>query len=586
MIQFRNRILNHSGLQRIRLQRQLKNHNQKQFVDTNNLAMENQRLFLFAALLIVLFLLYNSWQQQYGPKPPVPVTQTSPPATAQVPSETSAVPAAPGVQPASPSAQVPSAVQALSTQQQIHVHTDLFDVVIDTMGGDIRRVALLKYPEHVNTPDKPVLLFDDQLPRILIAQSGLLSSSGPSFDHRVVYTADKTQYDMSPGSDSLAVTLTYTDPSGIVLHKTYTFHRNRYIIDMNQSIDNASAKVWTGRFYQQFQSTEVSSSSTFIHTYTGGVVSTPKRRYEKVTFSDMKTWKPEDTFTQGGWVAMIQHYFLGAWIPPQDQSDNFYSQFSGDRYYLGMQTGETTVAAGQTKDFSSELYVGPKDHKRLVDAAPNLELTVDYGYLTVLAEPLFWLLTKIHGLVGNWGFAIILVTMVVKLLFYKLSEASYKSMANMRKFQPKLQALRERYGNDRQKMSQAMMEIYKKEKINPLGGCLPMIVQIPVFIALYWVLLESVELRQADFIFWIKDLSTKDPYYVLPVIMGATMLIQQRLNPAPADPVQQKVLMALPFVFTAFFAFFPSGLVLYWVVNNTLSIFQQMYIAKKIEQNP
>jgi len=547
--------------------------------------MENQRLFLFVALLIVIFLLYDAWQTQYGPKPPVPVSETTQPAPTQVTPETSAVPAAPGEQPATSSAHIPTTVKALGSQQRIHVHTDLLDVEIDTMGGDIRRVALLHYPEQVDTPEKPVLLFEDQLPRVLIAQSGLLSSSGPSFDHKVVYAADNTQYEMGPGSDSLSVMLSHKDASGIVLHKTYTFHRNRYIIDMTQSINNASPQEWSGRFYRQFQSTEVSVKG-FLQTptYSGGVVSTAKRRYEKIKFSAMKDWKPEDTYTQGGWVAMVQHYFLGAWIPPQDQADNFYSQVSGDRYYLGMQTGETKVAPGQTKEFSSKLYVGPKEHKRLVDAAPNLQLTVDYGFLTIIAEPLFWLLTKIHGLVGNWGFAIILVTLVVKLLFYKLSEASYRSMANMRKFQPKLQALRERYGNDRQKMSQAMMELYKKEKINPLGGCLPMIVQIPVFIALYWVLLESVELRQADFILWIRDLSAKDPYYVLPVIMGATMLLQQRLNPAPADPVQQKVLMALPFVFTAFFAFFPSGLVLYWVVNSSLSLVQQWYITRKIER--
>ena len=256
---------------------------------------------------------------------------------------------------------------------------------------------------------------------------------------------------------------------------------------------------------------------------------------------------------------------------------------TGGRYILGLQTGETKVAAGQTAQFSSKLFVGPKIQKRLDAAAPNLRLTVDYGMLTILAEPIFWLMGKIHGVLNNWGWAIIFVTLTVKLLFYKLSEASYRSMANMRKFQPKLQALKERYGDDKQRMSQAMMEIYKKEKINPLGGCLPMVVQIPVFISLYWVLLESVELRQADFILWIHDLSTKDPYYVLPLIMGVSMLIQQRLNPAPMDPVQKRVMQMLPIVFTLFFAFFPAGLVLYWVVNNILSILQQWYITRKIE---
>ena len=551
--------------------------------------MENQRLILFVALSVVILLLYNAWQEQYGPKPHPP-RQIAQPAESQTPPGTpsSTTPAAPGetptTEPGQPTAATPATAQAINSQQAIHVRTDLLDVVIDTMGGDIRKAALLKYPEHVDTPDMPVMLFNDSLPRLLIAQSGLLSSAGKSFDHRIVFNAESTAYELGSGADSLDVTLTYEDPSGITLRKTYTFHRDRYVIDMHESLSNGSTEDWSGRLYRQFQSTQFSKSQRFIYTYTGGVVSTPQNRYHKVKFDDMADWKPEESFTQGGWVAMIQHYFLGAWIPDQEQYNNFYSNVTGgSRYIIGLQTAETKVAVGQTGEFSSKLYVGPKEHARLVDAAPNLELTVDYGYLTILAEPVFWLLTKIHSFVGNWGFSIIFVTLIIKLLFYKLSEAAYRSMANLRKFQPKIQALRERYGNDRQKMSQAMMDIYKKEKINPLGGCLPMLVQIPVFISLYWVLLESVELRQAPFILWLDDLSSKDPFYVLPVIMGISMWVQQRLNPAPMDPVQQKVLMALPFVFTAFFAFFPSGLVLYWVVNNILSIAQQWYITRKIE---
>ncbi|KPJ93194.1 MAG: insertase [Gammaproteobacteria bacterium SG8_11] len=552
--------------------------------------MENQRLILFVALSVVILLLYSSWQEQYGPKPPTPsqsVQSPEEPTPAGISSP--AAPIAPGETPdvaLSQPATTPAVAgaQAINSQQSIRVRTDLFDVVIDTMGGDIRQVALLQYPEHADTPEKPVQLFNDSLPRLLIAQSGLLSSSGQSFDHRLVFATEATDYELAGGADSLEVTLTYQDPSGISVKKTYTFHRDRYVINMNMQVINASEQDWSGRLYRQFQSTQASEGQTFIYTYTGGVVSTPKTRYEKVNFDDMADWKPEESFSQGGWAAMIQHYFLGAWIPEQDQFNNFYTKVvGGTRYILGLQTGETKVPAGETGVFTSQLYVGPKEHARLVDVAPNLELTVDYGFLTILAEPLFWLLTKIHGLVGNWGFAIIFVTLIIKLVFYKLSESAYRSMANLRKFQPKIQALRERYGNDRQKMSQAMMDIYKKEKINPLGGCLPMLVQIPVFIALYWVLLESVELRQADFILWIDDLSSKDPYYVLPVIMGVSMWVQQKLNPAPMDPVQQKVLMALPFVFTAFFAFFPSGLVLYWVVNNILSIAQQWYITRKIE---
>ncbi|WP_455212065.1 membrane protein insertase YidC [Kaarinaea lacus] len=553
--------------------------------------MENQRLILFVALSVVILLLYTSWQEQYGPKPSAPsqtvqTTEGAIPSGQPTPSTPSAPGELPGTAPSEPSAATPATAgaQVINSQQKIHVRTDLLDVVIDTMGGDIRQVALLQYPEHAKTPDKPVLLFNDSLPRLLIAQSGLLSSAGKSFDHRIVFNAESTAYELGSGADSLDVSLTYQDPSGIEINKLYTFHRDRYVIDMKVKVNNASAEDWSGRLYRQFQSTQVSEGQTFIYTYTGGVVSTPKKRYEKVKFDDMAEWKPEESFEQGGWAAMIQHYFLGAWIPDQEQFNNYYTNVvGGSRYILGMQTGETNISAGQTGEFSSRLYVGPKEHARLVEVAPNLELTVDYGFLTILAEPVFWLLTKIHGLVGNWGFAIIIVTLIIKLLFYKLSEAAYRSMANLRKFQPKIQALRERYGNDRQKMSQAMMDIYKKEKINPLGGCLPMLVQIPVFIALYWVLLESVELRQADFILWLDDLSSKDPYYVLPVIMGVSMWIQQKLNPAPMDPVQQKVLMALPFVFTAFFAFFPSGLVLYWVVNNILSIAQQWYITRKIE---
>jgi YidC/Oxa1 family membrane protein insertase len=554
--------------------------------------MDNQRLILFVALSVVILLLYSAWQEQFGPKPQPPATTAQPgEAPTSAGTQPSATPAAPGSvpgetqsgAPTQPSA-APAGAQAIASQQRIHVRTDLFDVEIDTLGGDIRKVALLKYPEHADTPDKPVQLFNDSLPHVLIAQSGLLSSSGQSFDHRIAFSAEANEYELDGGVDSLAVTLTYQDPSGISLRKTYTFHRNRYVIDMDVQLNNGTAQDWSGRLYRQFQSTEYAKKQRFIYTYTGGVVSTPQDRYHKVKFDDMANWKPEESFTKGGWVAMIQHYFLGAWIPQQDQFNNFYSNVvGGSRYILGLQTAETTVAAGQTGQFSSQLYVGPKEHKRLVDVAPNLELTVDYGYLTILAEPVFWLLTHIHGLVGNWGFSIIIVTLIIKLLFFKLSEAAYRSMANLRKFQPKIQALKERYGDDRQKMSQAMMEIYKKEKINPLGGCLPMLVQIPVFIALYWVLLESVELRQADFIFWLNDLSSKDPYYVLPVIMGVSMFIQQKLNPAPMDPVQQKVMMALPFIFTAFFAFFPSGLVLYWVVNNILSIAQQWYITRKIE---
>jgi YidC/Oxa1 family membrane protein insertase len=309
-------------------------------------------------------------------------------------------------------------------------------------------------------------------------------------------------------------------------------------------------------------------------------------KYEKVKFDTMEESQLK-LESHGGWIAMIQHYFLSAWIPNQDETNLIYTIANTKRnpstYTIGLRSANKSAPAGGSTEFSSQLFVGPKIVKRLEEISPGLELTVDYGVLTFLSKPLYWLLSWYHSFVGNWGVAIILLTLTVKTLFYKLSETSYRSMAKMRKVSPRLKALKERYGDDRQKMNQAMMELYKTEKINPMGGCLPILVQIPVFIALYWALLESIDLRQAPFIFWIHDLSVMDPYYVLPILMGISMVIQQRLNPPPPDPIQAKIMMALPFVFTIFFAFFPSGLVLYWISNNSLSITQQYIITRRIE---
>ncbi|WP_455200442.1 membrane protein insertase YidC [Kaarinaea lacus] len=561
--------------------------------------MENQRLFLFVALSLVILLLYSAWQEQFGPKPPAPAPVSSetlsgqatpsPPAseTAVTPSEDIPVarPGAASGNGQAVSSQVESTV--ISKSQRIHVKTDLLQVEIDTTGGDIRKASLLAFPQKLKQPDKPVVLFNDELPRLLIAQSGLLASKGFSADHHVIFNSEQLEYKLAEGDDKLQVKLYWHGDNGLSINKIYTFKRDSYVIEMDVEIINGTNEDWTGRFYRQLQRSEVTSEeqSRFIYTYTGGVVSNELNKYEKVDLDEMATWKAEQSYIKGGWVAMIQHYFLGAWIPVQDKYNYFYTKaLDTGRYLIGMSTADSTIAAGQTGKFSSSLYIGPKDQERLASAAPNLQLTVDYGVLTILSEPLFWLLKFIYSYLNNWGWAIILVTLIIKLVFFKLSEAAYRSMANMRKFQPKIQQLKERYGSDKQRMSQAMMDLYKKEKINPLGGCLPMLVQIPVFIALYWVLLESVELRQAPFILWIDDLSAKDPYYVLPLIMGASMYVQQKLNPAPMDPMQAKILSFLPIVFTLFFAFFPSGLVLYWVANNILSIAQQWYITRKIER--
>ena len=380
------------------------------------------------------------------------------------------------------------------------------------------------------------------------------------------------------------VPLRWRSDDGVEVVRTYRFKRDDYVVDVRVDVANRSEHSWQIAPYGQFQRVEPESPGGIFrtYTYTGGILSGPEKPYEKIDFSDMAS-QDVDRDVLGGWVAMIQHYFAAAWIPGSEDTNHYYTKsLANGRYVIGVVGPVAVVPPGDTGTFTLSLYVGPKIQERMQDVAPHLERTVDYGWLWLIAEPLFWLLSWIHGFVGNWGWAIIILTILIKLAFFQLSATSYKSMARMRKLQPRITALRERYAADKQRMNQAMMELYRQEKINPLGGCLPILVQIPVFIALYWVLLESVELRQAAFIGWLDDLSLHDPYFVLPIAMGVTMLIQQKLNPTPPDPMQAKIMMALPFVFTFFFLFFPSGLVLYWFVNNVLSIIQQWVITKKI----
>ena len=551
--------------------------------------MDNQRLLLFIALAFVLMMLWQAWQHDYG-HAPVPEaaapTQQAAPGTTQPPAASTTSEDLPGTtQPAQPA--TPAAVaQVLQTGKQITVQTDLYRIVIDAHGGDLRQAELLRYPATDAKDSPPFRLLNGTLPDLFVVQSGLRTESGVEPTHHVVYQVEQDSYRMGDHEDTMVVPLLWRSPQGVEVVKRYVFHRGSYIIDIEHLVNNHGTKAWSGRQYDQLQRTEVTSvvQNRFVHTYTGGVVYSPEEKYEKIKFKEMQK-QPLDRTITGGWAAMVQHYFVGALIPDQSEADRYYTRALPDsRYVIGMIAPDRTVAPGASTVFRTRLYLGPKLQDALKRIAPGLELTVDYGKLTVLAEPVFWLMRTIHGLIGNWGWSIILVTMLIKLAFYKLSETSYRSMANMRKLAPRLKSLKERYGDDRQKLNQAMMELYKKEKINPLGGCLPIVVQIPVFIALYWVLLESVELRQAPFILWIHDLSSPDPFYILPLLMGVTMLIQQKLNPAPMDPIQAKVMMVLPVVFTVFFAFFPSGLVLYWVVNNTLSITQQAIITRRIER--
>ncbi|NCF83643.1 MAG: membrane protein insertase YidC [Proteobacteria bacterium] len=552
--------------------------------------MDQLRNLLLIALCVVGFLLWQAWQKDYGPKPvqPAPtaaVTEDGQPA----PVVEEDVPALPNISDDVPAAAPDGpSVTAAPDYDKVRVRTDLLDVDINLRGGGIRRLALLDYPVSLENKDAPFQLLEFQPPNVFLAQSGLRgkSAAGDSNvpDHHAAFTAERTDFVLADGDDTLDVKLHWKSDDGVRITKIYTFHRDSYVVDLSYQVENGSGEPWGARMYGQFQRSEVAPEGGLFrtYTYTGGVISGPEKPYEKIDFSDMRDVDLKRS-QSGGWIAMIQHYFTSAWVPTAEGSNYFYSKaVADDRFVLGVMTPHVSVPPNGTGSVALRLYAGPKVQERLKAVAPNLERTVDYGWLWFIAEPLFWLLTKIYGFIGNWGCSSIVLTMLIKLAFFHLSATSYKSMARMRKLQPRVMDLRDRFAGDKAKLNQAMMELYKKEKINPLGGCLPILVQIPVFISLYWVLLESVSLRQAPFIFWIHDLSIHDPYFVLPLLMGITMFAQQKLNPAPPDPMQARIMMALPFVFTFLFLFFPSGLVLYWFINNLLSIAQQWVITRKI----
>ena len=554
------------------------------------MAIEQLRNLLLIALCVVAFLLWQAWQKDYGPKrapPPAPVTTSEDGTPAPVVEED--VPAIPTMrEDAAPAAPDAPAAVAAPAYEKVRVRTDVLDMDINLRGGGIRRLALLDYPVSLEEKGTPYQLMEFQPPNIFLAQSGLRGTSAGSEalapDHHAQFTATGSEYTLADGDDTLKVVLQWHSNEGVRIRKIYTLERDSYEIRVRYEVKNSTGEPWKARMYGQFQRSEVAPEGGLFrtYTYTGGVISGPEKPYEKIDFSDMRDVDLKRS-QPGGWIAMIQHYFTGAWVPPGEGRNYFYSKaVAEDRFVLGVMTPELELAPGETGNVTLKLYAGPKIQKRLKAAAPNLERTVDYGWLWLIAEPLFWLLRWIYGFVGNWGVAIIVLTLLIKLAFFHLSATSYKSMARMRKLQPRIMDLRDRFAGDKQKLNQAMMELYKKEKINPLGGCLPIVVQIPVFIALYWVLLESVELRQAPFILWIQDLSVHDPFFVLPLLMGATMFAQQKLNPAPPDPMQARIMMALPFVFTFLFLFFPAGLVLYWFINNLLSIAQQWVITRKI----
>ena len=471
---------------------------------------------------------------------------------------------------------------------KIRVTTDSLILDIDTKGGDIIYSALPKYFAKIDTPDIPFTLLEQSSFRTYIAQSGLIGTNGiDTSKGRAQYSSTTTEYIMVDGQDELVVDLTFVGDNAINIIKRFRFYRGEYLVDVEYIIQNNSNALWTGGMFGQIKrdnspDPSAENSGIGMAPYIGTAINLPDEPYKKISFDDIA----EEKFKQkidGGWIAMLQHYFVSAWIPDPTKAHTYSTLISNDQSNIIRFTSpQVQVNPGQEVTITSQFYTGPKDQYRLEEISPGLELTVDYGWLWWVAQPLFWLLNKLYSYLGNWGFAIIAVTMLVKAGFYQLNAKAYTSMANMRKVQPKLVEIRERYADDRQKQSMEMMNLYKKEKINPLGGCLPIVVQMPVFIALYWVLMESVELRHAPFILYIHDLSVMDPYFILPLIMGASMFIQQKLNPPPPDPMQAKIMQWMPVMFTFFFLFFPAGLVLYWVVNNTLSIIQQYIITKRI----
>jgi len=546
--------------------------------------MGNHRLLLYFTLFFIIYMIWAQWQLAYGPKPEV-VADTST-VTAKS-NENTMVPEAasmPGSQASDVS--IDKQTSSASAGQRIKIVTDILDIEIDTKGGDVLRTILRDYSVTADEPDKKLVLMTDADVNYYVAQSGLVSvnkDTAPS--HNDVYRSEQAIYRLAEGQDVIEVPLYWQGSNGVKIKKVLTFKRGDYVVDVKYYI-TAGDQDWSGSDYMQIvrsRPVEVNGNA-FIHTYTGAVVYNDEIKYEKYDFDDIAEQNLSYQL-KDGWLAMIQHYFLVAWVPETGKDNFYFSRYnrSKDLYTIGARTSAITIEAGQTGEISSRLVVGPKLQYKLEEIAPGLDLTVDYGILTIFAKPLFWLLNAFDQLFDNWGWAIIFLTITVKAIFYKLSEMSYRSMAKMRKVAPRIQKMKEQFGDDRQAMSKAMMDMYKREKINPMGGCFPILVQMPVFISLYWVLLESVEMRHAPFILWLTNLTDKDPYFVLPVLMGISMFVQQKLNPAPIDPIQQKVFQIMPFAFTIMFAFFPSGLVLYWVVNNILSIAQQYVITKRIE---
>ena len=538
--------------------------------------MESQRSFLLIGLAMVGFLLWQQWQLDYGPQPLAPLATTEQTSTDLDMPSSEDVPA--------PNLDGQTLIASSDLGGQIvSIITDTLILSIDTKGGDVVSADLVKFPIEQDSQELYSLLKPSG-DKLFIAQSGLIGRDGTDSKGRPTYTVDSDSYMLE--GDTLTVPLKLLTTEGLQVTKNFVFSRGSHVIEVIYDIkNNTSDPKQVQQFAQLKQSMLEQEGSMFMPIYRGGAYSTAEDRYEKYAFDDMVDANLKAT-TAAGWAAMIEHYFVSAWVPPQDQKNNLFSRILQQTNGVIGFTGETiTIQAGETAQINSILYLGPKDQDTLAGLAKGLDLTVDYGFLWMISQPLFTFLQYIHSIVGNWGFSIILITIVVKGAMYPLTKKQYESMAKMRALKPKMDALKERYGEDKQKMQQAMMEMYKKDKVNPMGGCFPLLLQMPIFLALYWVLLESVELRHADFIFWITDLSAKDPFFVLPVLTGVSMYLLQKLQPMTmTDPMQQKIMQFMPVAMSLFFFIFPAGLVLYWLISNLITLVQAKIIYASMEK--
>jgi len=556
--------------------------------------MDWQRSFLIGGMLVVLYMLFLEWDGFQSKRNPILVDQSNQLVVPEIPSTniTRAEELVEDIPMDSPRADTlvtkKTPTDDVDTNKRlVVVTTDVLRVHIDTHGGDIVRVELLEHLQNITDKDTPFILLNRAKGSTFLAQSGLIGVNGTDTKKgRPTFKTSASEYQLSESQDKIAVRL-ILEQEGVQIVKQFTFKRKDYLINLEYQIDNQGTSPWEAGLYGQIKRDSHNPTNVTamgMQPFLGAALTTNEKNYQKLDFAKISNETFKDTVT-GGWVAMVQHYFVSAWVPDQKIRNNFNIRkiSNQDFYIMGFTSPQVKLSPGEKTELTAGFYTGPKDQYRLEEISPYLDLTIDYGWLWMIAKPLFWVLYQLHQVFGNWGWSIIMLTLLIKAAFFQLSAKSYTSMANMRKLQPEMLRLKELYGDDRQKMSQETMNLYKREKVNPMGGCLPILVQMPVFIALYWVLMESVELRHAPWVLWINDLSVKDPFFVLPLIMGASMFIQMQLNPTPPDPIQAKVMKIMPIAFTFFFLFFPAGLVLYWTINNCLSILQQWVITRKIE---